>query len=74
MEKLRNRKKTRKKERKENRIPYYVGKERNKNGIAAANNTRNVSQFCFRKWQATSAVYVKLDENYATVGEMYDRT
>lgn len=66
VEKLRNRKKTRKKERKEN--------ERNKNGIAAANNTRNVSQFCFRKWQATSAVYVKLDENYATVGEMYDRT
>lgn len=67
MEKLRNGKKRRKKkERKEN--------ERNENGIAVANNTRNVSQFCFRKWQTTSAVYVKLDENYATVGEMYDRT
>lgn len=67
VKKLRNGKKRRKKkERKEN--------ERNENGIAVANNTRNVSQFCFRKWQTTLAVYVKLDENYATVGEMYDRT
>lgn len=34
-----------------------------------ANNTGNAPPFCFRKWQATLAVYAELHENYASPEE-----
>lgn len=34
-----------------------------------ANNTGNAPPFCFRKWQATLAVYAELHENYASSEE-----